>query len=59
MGQIAMTVKEAVKETGLSRSRLYEVFNSGAIKPRKAGKTTLVLRTELEAYVKSLPLAYK
>ena len=57
MGEISMTVPEAVKASGLSRSRLYTLFKSGVIVPRKAGKTTLVLRADLENYIKSLPTA--
>lgn len=55
---LAVTVPEAVKVLGLSRSRLYECLQSGAITARKAGRRTLIPYSELEAYLASLP-AYR
>ena len=42
--------------SGLGRSSLYKIFNEGKLTPRKAGKRTLILVTDLEAYLKSLPV---
>lgn len=52
---IAVTVPEAVKLTGLSRSRLYECLQAGVITAKKAGRRTLIPFEELEAYMASLP----
>lgn len=52
---IAVTIPEAVKVTGLSRSRLYEALKDGTITARKAGRRTLIAYAELEAYLASLP----
>lgn len=57
MTKIAVTIPEAVAISGIGRSSLYAVFKSGAIKPRKQGKRTLVLVEELERYLNSLPVA--
>ena len=40
---------------GIGRSSLYKLFNEGKLIPRKAGKRTLILVTELEGYLRSLP----
>ena len=57
MNKIALTIPEAVAMSGIGRSRMYEIFKTGGIKPRKSGKRTLVLFTDLENYLKSLPVA--
>lgn len=54
---IAVTIPEAVRLTGIGRSKLYELFRRGDLKPRKAGKRTLLIRTELEEYISSLPVS--
>lgn len=52
---IAVTVPEAVRATGLSRSRLYEALKSGELTARKAGRRTLISFADLEAYLANLP----
>jgi len=44
---IAVTIPEAVKVTGMSRTSIYEA--------RKAGRRTLISFADLEAYLASLP----
>ena len=56
MEKIAVTIAEAAVISGLGRSSLYKIFNEGKLTPRKAGKRTLILVTDLEAYLKSLPV---
>ena len=56
MDKIAVTLPEATALSGIGRSSLYKLFNEGKLTPRKAGKRTLILVTELEDYLKSLPL---
>lgn len=41
-----------------SRTFLYEQINSGALRARKRGRKTMVLRQDLEQWLASLP-AYK
>jgi Helix-turn-helix domain len=57
MTKIAVTIPEAVAISGIGRTSLYAVFKAGGIKPRKAGKRTLVLVADLESYIQSLPVA--
>jgi hypothetical protein len=49
MQKIAVTLPEATELSGIGRSSLYKLFNEGKLKPRKSGKRTLVLVSELEA----------
>lgn len=52
---IAVTIPEAVKATGMSRSALYEAMKRGDLTARKAGRRTLISFADLEAYLASLP----
>ncbi|MXP10758.1 helix-turn-helix domain-containing protein [Pseudoblastomonas halimionae] len=51
---IALTVQDAVKASGLSRSRIYEAMRD-SLPARKAGRRTLILASDLEAYLANLP----
>lgn len=55
MPKIAVTLSEATALSGIGRTTLYKLFNEGKLTPRKAGKRTLILVSELEAFVNSLP----
>lgn len=55
MQRLTVTVPEARQITGLSRTTFYKLFSEGKLTPRKAGKRTLILVSELEAFVNSLP----
>jgi excisionase family DNA binding protein len=52
---IAVTIPDAVKATGMSRSALYEALKRGDLTARKAGRRTLISFSDLEAYLASLP----
>ncbi len=52
---IAVTVPDAVKATGMSRSALYEAMRRKEIVAIKAGRRTLIRYSDLEAYLASLP----
>ena len=52
---IALTIPEAVKRSGLSRTHLYDAFKQGNLSARKAGRRTLILLTDLEEYLTNLP----
>ncbi len=54
---LAYTVPDAVKASGLARSRLYEELRAGRIEGRKAGRRTLILASSLAAFVAALPPA--
>jgi excisionase family DNA binding protein len=57
MTKLTVTLTEAQAMTGLSRSTFYRAFASKKISARKAGKRTLILVSELEEYIRSLPVA--
>ena len=50
---ISVKVPEAVRLTGLSRSRLYELMRSGDIEFVKVGSSTLLLVESLRAFIES------
>ena len=52
---IAVTIPDAVKATGMSRTRLYDALKRGDLSARKAGKRTLINYADLQAYLASLP----
>ena len=52
---IAITVPDAVKATGMSRTSIYAAMKRGDLCARKAGRRTLISIADLEAYLASLP----
>jgi len=57
VNKIAVTLVEASAMSGIGRSSLYRLFSQGKLTPRKAGKRTLILVSELDEYLHSLPKA--
>lgn len=55
MEKSAYTVNEVLNEIGIGRSKLYDEIKKGRITPRKIGKKTIFLATEIERYLESLP----
>jgi hypothetical protein len=55
--KLAVTIPEAVALSGIGRSTLYKLFADGALVPRKSGKRTLILVSDLEKLVLALPVA--
>jgi excisionase family DNA binding protein len=55
---LSVTIPEAVKATGLSRSALYEALKRGDLTARKAGRRTIIAVADLETYLANLP-AYR
>jgi len=55
---ISVKLPEAVRLTGLSRSRIYELMRSGDIEYAKVGSSTLILVESLRAFVGSRRLGY-
>jgi excisionase family DNA binding protein len=54
---IAVSVADAAKITGIGRSSLYRLIAAGKLSPRKLGRRTLLLQKDLEGLVESLPRA--
>jgi excisionase family DNA binding protein len=53
--RLAVSIVDAARAAGVGRSTIYENINSGALKARKAGRRTLILRSDLEAWLSSFP----
>ena len=52
---LAITIPEAVKASGMSRTSIYEALKRGDLTARKAGRRTLISFAALQAYLASLP----
>jgi excisionase family DNA binding protein len=52
---IAVTIPDAVRLSGISRTALYAALKRKDITARKAGRRTLISFADLEAYMASLP----
>ena len=52
---LALGILDAARAAGVGRSTIYENINSGALKARKAGRRTLILRADLQAWLDSFP----
>lgn len=50
---ISVRIPEAVRLTGLSRSRIYELMKSGDIRFAKVGSSTLILVESLRQFLNS------
>lgn len=48
---ISVRIPEAVRMTGLSRSRIYELMRAGEIRYSKVGRSTLILVDSLRSFV--------
>lgn len=57
MEPYAVTVHEAVKFSGISRTRLYALASEGRLILRKAGRRTLIETAALKALIAELPPA--
>ena len=53
--KIAYSIAEVVDLTGISRSKVYELIRDGHLRAVKSGHRTLILHTDLETYLASLP----
>ncbi len=51
-GKLAYRPGQAVQASGIARSTLYELLNSGEIPSFKIGKTTLILAEDLTAFLR-------
>ena len=52
---IAVTIPDAVKASGMSRTALYDALKRGDLTARKAGRRTLISFADLQAFLASLP----
>ncbi|HEY1245860.1 MAG TPA: helix-turn-helix domain-containing protein [Hyphomicrobiaceae bacterium] len=52
--RLAHSVEEAAALTGVSRDRLYAAMNERALRARRFGRRTLILREDLMAWLRGL-----
>jgi len=52
--KIAFSVEEASLYSNIGKTRLYQAMNSGALKSKKMGRKTLILRSDLESFLSNL-----
>lgn len=55
MQNIALSIEQVQEISGLGRTKIYELINAGALSARKLGKRTLILKSDLEAFLSNLP----
>jgi excisionase family DNA binding protein len=51
----ALNLAEVSATIGIGRSKLYEIVRSKRLKVRKIGRRSIVLRSDLQAFLASLP----
>ena len=54
---LAVSIPDAARLIGTSRSTIYRMASEGAIQMRKLGSHTVILRADLDALVSGLPVA--
>lgn len=52
---ISVTIPDAVRASGMSRTSIYEALKRGDLTARKAGRRTLISFSDLQAYLAGLP----
>lgn len=52
---LAISIPDAIKASGLSRTSIYEALKRGDLSARKAGRRTLIPFDDLQAFLASLP----
>ena len=52
---ISVTIPEAVKVSGRSRTSIYEALKNGELSAKKAGRRTLISFASLKDYLANLP----
>ena len=55
--EIAISIIEAARRAGVSRSSIYEAIGGGQLAVRKCGRRSLVLVEDLKAWISALPEA--
>jgi len=57
MQPIALSINDAVRISGIGRTKLYALISGGSLKARKLGKRTLILTEDLDKLLNSLPVS--
>jgi excisionase family DNA binding protein len=51
----ALSIEHACRVSGLGKTKLYELIAAGTLKSRKVGRRRLILLTDLNEFLQSLP----
>ena len=51
----ALSIAETLARTGIGRDKLYGLIRSGTLPARKLGRRTLILQSDLDAFLRALP----
>jgi hypothetical protein len=54
---LALSIAQVVRCSGLSRTLVYQEMRAGRLLARKCGRRTVILQTDLEAFLSALPAA--
>jgi excisionase family DNA binding protein len=52
---VSLSIPEAVKASGIGRTTLFDLIKTGRLPAKKLGARTIILRSDLEAFVVNLP----
>lgn len=52
--QFSLSIEEVCSSTGLGRTKLYQLMNSGELKAHKIGKRTIILKDDLNEFLNNL-----
>ena len=56
MDKLTYTIDQIARAGPLSRSKIYEEIAAGRLKARKAGRRTVILAQDYQAYLEALPV---
>jgi len=54
--KLALSVDEAARRADTCRDKIYGAINAGKLRARKNGRRTLILASDLEAFLNDLPV---
>ena len=52
--KLTLTIPEVISLTGIGRTKIYELINSGEIPAKKIGIKTVVLKSDLDKFLNNL-----
>lgn len=55
MEQLTYSIPDVSVKTGLGKTTVYKAISEGRLKARKLGNRTLILASELDSFLASLP----
>ncbi len=55
--RLGLSIEESCQVSGIGRTKIYEAIGAGELIAKKAGRRTIILPKDLEAYLESLPEA--